>query len=130
MINNDNFDTITRYYQKNLTIIVAIATAVIFGLGAYSAARYNLGVFDLNFYDITFEQMSAILNNWSNDAETLKEAIKAIMGSGNELGIIDVPSRIYDYVVRGFVPRLMIFMIAAFLNNLMLLKSQHVLNQN
>ena len=102
----------TRYCSKYLSIQVALATIVLFAFSTYCQAAFNLGVFDMNHYDITKEHLAEILNLWPDDINTLKQALNSIVRSDN-VDIINKSQRITAMMLRDYVPKLFVYFLAS-----------------
>lgn len=83
-----------RYASKHFTIQVGIFTALAFGISAYANSFMGLGRMDLNHYAVN---PGTVLNIET----TLRDAIEK---SG-----IDLYVRGTGYILRGFLPRIIIF---------------------
>ncbi len=82
-----------RYFDTRFTIIVALFSALCFGISCYVNAAFDIGLFDLNFYKVKPNTTLTITSTIEN----------AIRQQG-----IDVSSRIYNALTLNYLPKLIL----------------------
>ena len=89
----------SRYFSRNLTTIIAVLTGIVFGLSSFANAYWDMGVLDLNFYELPAGTVLKI------GEDKLKGAVLA---AG-----LDVTERTREVMLLAYLPKLLIFIIIA-----------------
>ena len=85
-----------RYFSSKFTIVIAVVTALLFGLSSFANAYWDMGVFDLNFYSLP--------------AGTVLDSSVSVIEAIKKIGI-DVPTRVYQMMVLNYGSKLFVFFI-------------------
>lgn len=87
-----------RYFSSRLTSVISVLTAICFGLSSFANAYWNLGILDLNFYELPAGTVLHIENGLS----------RAVLAAG-----IDTMERTRQMVVLSYLPKLLTFCLIA-----------------
>lgn len=87
-----------RYFNSRFTVVVAIITAIFFGISTFVNAYYDYGWFDVNFYSLPQGTVLKITTD-------IEDSIRA-------LGI-DVNTRVYQTMVYNFLPKLFVYFVVS-----------------
>lgn len=87
-----------RYFSSRLTSVIAVLTGICFGLSSFANAYWDLGILDLNFYELPAGTVLHI-------EKSLTKAIQAVG--------VDTMERTREMVVLSYLPKLMTFCLIA-----------------
>lgn len=87
-----------RYFSGRFTAVIALLTALLFGLSSYASARWDMGLLDLNFYDLPEGTVVRVED----------DITKAVRMAG-----VDAAVRTREVMLLSFLPRLLVFCIIA-----------------
>ena len=88
-----------RYFSSRFTGVIALLTALVFGLSSFANAFWNLGLLDLNFYDLPAGTVLRIG----------KEGLSsAVLAAG-----LDTAERTREMLLFSYLPKLLIFCVIA-----------------